>query len=79
MSDTVGFIRKLPTQLIASFRTTLAETLEADVLLHVVDVANPLFRDQIAVVQKTLSDLGADSKPQLLVMNKIDAVTDRYC
>lgn len=78
VSDTVGFIRKLPTQLIASFRTTLAETLEADVLLHVVDVANPLFRDQIAVVQRTLHELGADSKPQLLVMNKIDAVEDRH-
>ncbi|OJX57381.1 MAG: GTPase HflX [Candidatus Kapaibacterium thiocyanatum] len=78
LSDTVGFIRKLPTQLVASFRTTLAETLEADVVLHVVDVANEHFRDHIRVVTETLHDLGAENIPMLLVFNKIDAVEERH-
>lgn len=72
LSDTVGFIRKLPAQLIASFRSTLAEAQEADVLLHVVDVSNPDFREQIAVVQGTLHDIGCEGKPVVYVLNKID-------
>ncbi|TAE31711.1 MAG: GTPase HflX [Candidatus Kapaibacterium sp.] len=76
LSDTVGFIRKLPTQLVASFRSTLSETVEADVLLHVVDIAHPQFRDQIRAVQETLVAIGADSKPMLMVFNKIDAAND---
>jgi GTPase len=75
ISDTVGFIRKLPTQLVASFRTTLAETLEADVLLHVVDASSEYVRDHIMVVQKTLAELQADALPQIMVMNKIDQIT----
>lgn len=76
VSDTVGFIRKLPTQLVASFRSTLAETLEADVLLHVVDVSHPQFREQIAAVNETLQAIGAETKPVLMVFNKIDALPD---
>ncbi|MBS1562442.1 MAG: GTPase HflX [Bacteroidetes bacterium] len=78
LSDTVGFIRKLPSQLVASFRTTLAETLEADVLVHVVDVAALDVHDHIKVVMSTLHDLGADTKPIILVFNKIDLITDRH-
>ena len=78
LSDTVGFIRKLPTQLVASFRTTLAETLEADVLLHVVDVSHRYFRDQLNVVEQTLAELGAEEKPILLVFNKVDNVGDHW-
>lgn len=78
LSDTVGFIRKLPAQLVASFRTTLAETLEADVLLHVVDVANPQFRDHIRVVEETLAELGVTDVPILTVFNKVDLITDRF-
>ncbi len=78
LSDTVGFIRKLPTQLVASFRSTLAETLEADVLVHVVDISHPHFRDHIAVVEQTLTELGATDTPVLLVFNKIDLIEDRH-
>lgn len=78
LSDTVGFIRKLPTQLVASFQTTLAETIEADVLLHVVDASNPFVRDHIAVVDATLEELGASTIPTIVVFNKIDAVVDPY-
>lgn len=78
LSDTVGFIRKLPTQLIASFRSTLAETLEADVLIHVVDLSNEHFRDHLRVVEETLSELGVEGVPILTVFNKIDIVTDRF-
>jgi len=78
LSDTVGFIRKLPTQLIASFRSTLAETLEADVLLHVVDASSDQYRDHIAVVTETLRQLGAGNTRSILVFNKIDAIADRY-
>ncbi len=74
LSDTVGFIRKLPTHLVASFRSTLAETIEADVLLHVVDISHPQFRDQIAAVMETLEVIGAGDKPMLMVFNKIDAL-----
>ena len=75
LSDTVGFIRKLPTQLIESFKSTLDEVREADVLLHVVDISHPGFDDQIKVVNKTLLDIGAGNKPCLMVFNKIDAYT----
>jgi GTPase len=78
LSDTVGFIRKLPAQLVASFRTTLAETLEADVLLHVVDVSHRHFRDQLNVVEQTLAELGAEDKPIIVVFNKIDLIEDRW-
>ena len=75
MSDTVGFIRKLPTELIESFKSTLDEVREADLLLHVVDISHPGFEDQIAVVKHTLVDIGAGDKPTFLVFNKIDAYT----
>ncbi|MBQ4380742.1 MAG: 50S ribosome-binding GTPase, partial [Bacteroidaceae bacterium] len=75
LSDTVGFIRKLPTDLVESFKSTLDEVREADLLLHVVDISHPEFEDQIKVVEKTLADLGCAEKPQLLVFNKIDAYT----
>jgi len=72
LSDTVGFIRKLPTLLIESFKSTLAEVVEADVLLHVVDISNPEFENQMTLVKQTLFDIGAKEKPTLLVFNKID-------
>lgn len=75
LSDTVGFIRKLPHQLVESFRSTLDEVREADVLLHVVDVSHPNFEDQVNVVNQTLTDIKAHDKPTLLVFNKIDAFT----
>ncbi|MDF2437435.1 MAG: hflX [Bacteroidota bacterium] len=75
LSDTVGFIRKLPTNLIESFKSTLDEVREADVLVHVVDISHPGFEDQINVVNQTLADIGASDKPTLLVFNKIDAFT----
>ena len=75
MSDTVGFIRKLPTELIESFKSTLDEVREADLLLHVVDISHSGFEDQIAVVKQTLADIGAGDKPTFLVFNKIDAYT----
>ena len=75
LSDMVGFIRKLPTQLIESFKSTLDEVREADFLLHVVDISHPGFDDQIKVVNKTLHDIGAGNKPCLMIFNKIDAYT----
>ncbi len=72
LTDTVGFIKKLPTHLVASFRSTLSETAEADLLLHVVDFSRPDFRENIAEVQKILASLKADKIPTLLVLNKID-------
>lgn len=75
LSDTVGFIRKLPTQLVESFKSTLDELREADVLLHVVDISHPNFEDHIAVVRQTLIDIGASDKETILVFNKIDAFT----
>ena len=75
LSDTVGFIRKLPTQLIESFKSTLDEVREADMLLHVVDISHPGFEDQIRVVNQTLRDIGAQNKPTIMVFNKIDAYT----
>lgn len=77
LSDTVGFIRKLPTQLVASFRSTLAEAVEADVLVHVVDVTSPHLADHIQVVHRTLTDLGVEQQPTLMVFNKVDALDDR--
>ncbi len=73
LSDTVGFIRKLPTQLIEAFKSTLDEVREADILMHVVDISHPNFADQLAVVNKTLKDIGAGDKPVYLVFNKIDS------
>lgn len=73
LSDTVGFIRKLPTQLVESFKSTLDELREADVLLHVVDISHPNFEDHIAVVRQTLTDIGAGDKETVLIFNKIDA------
>ncbi len=73
LSDTVGFIRKLPTQLVESFKSTLDETREADILLHVVDISHPNFEDQLNVVKQTLSEIGAGDKRTILVFNKIDA------
>ena len=75
LSDTVGFIRKLPTELIESFKSTLDEVREADLLIHVVDISHPNFEEQIAVVKQTLQDIGAGEKPVFLVFNKIDAYT----
>lgn len=75
LSDTVGFIRKLPTDLVDSFKSTLDEVREADLLLHVVDISHPDFEDQIKVVDKTLADLDCSEKPQMIIFNKIDAYT----
>lgn len=73
LSDTVGFIRKLPTHLIESFKSTLDEVREADLLLHVVDISHPNFEEQIEIVEKTLLDIDKEEKPTILVFNKIDA------
>ena len=75
LSDTVGFIRKLPTDLVDSFKSTLDEVREADLLLHIVDISHPDFEDQIKVVDGTLADLGCSEKPQMIIFNKIDAYT----
>ena len=75
LADTVGFIRKLPSDLVESFKSTLDEVREADLLVHVVDISHPDFEEQITVVEKTLSDLGCADKPSMLVFNKIDAYT----
>ena len=75
LADTVGFIRKLPTDLVDSFKSTLDEVREADLLVHVVDISHPDFEEQINVVEKTLADLGCAEKPSMLVFNKIDAYT----
>ena len=77
LSDTVGFIRKLPHNLIAAFKGTLEEVLEADLLLHVVDVSHPMFEEHIAVVDETLGEIGASGKRTVLVFNKVDRVQDR--
>ena len=75
LSDTVGFIRKLPTDLVESFKSTLDEVREADLLIHVVDISHPDFEDQMKVVDKTLADLGAGEKPVIVLFNKTDAYT----
>jgi GTP-binding protein HflX len=73
LSDTVGFIRKLPTDLVESFKSTLDEVREADLLLHVVDISHPDFEEQIEVVNKTLADLSCGDKPMMVIFNKVDA------
>ena len=78
LSDTVGFIRKLPHHLVESFKSTLDETRESDIILHVVDIAHPQYEDQIRTVQATLKDLGVDDKPTLMVFNKMDLYRERY-
>jgi len=75
LSDTVGFIRKLPTQLVEAFKSTLDEVREADVLVHVVDISHPDFEEQMSVVEQTLKDIGASNKPCYVVFNKVDAYT----
>jgi len=75
LSDTVGFIRKLPTELVESFKSTLDEVREADLLVHVVDISHPQFEEQIDVVKATLRDIGAGDKPTYMVFNKVDAYT----
>jgi GTP-binding protein HflX len=75
LTDTVGFIRKLPTDLVESFKSTLDEVREADLLVHVVDISHPDFEEQISVVEKTVADLGAGGKPTMIVFNKVDAYT----
>jgi len=72
LSDTVGFIRKLPHHLIESFKSTLDEVTESDILLHVVDISHPLYHDQMDVVNQTLNELGAGDKPQIILYNKVD-------
>lgn len=79
LSDTVGFIRKLPTQLIEAFKSTLDEVREADILIHVVDISHPGFEEQMQVVENTLRDINADNKPIYVIFNKVDAYTyDEY-
>ena len=75
LSDTVGFIRKLPHQLVESFKSTLDEVRESDLLVHIVDISNQNFEEQIEIVDKTIMEIGAEAKPQLIVFNKIDAYT----
>lgn len=75
LSDTVGFIRKLPHQLVESFKSTLDEVRESDLLIHVVDISNPNFEDQIKIVNSTIAEIGASNKPMLIIFNKIDAYT----
>ena len=76
MSDTVGFIKKLPHHLISSFKATLEESRHADLLLHVVDISSPIVHKQIESVNTVLKELGCDKKPTIMVFNKIDAVKD---
>jgi GTP-binding protein HflX len=73
LSDTVGFIRKLPPQLVESFKSTLDEVREADLLLHVVDISHPNFEDHYLTVNKTLAEIGCDEKPTIVIFNKLDA------
>ena len=75
LADTVGFIRKLPHQLVESFKSTLDEVRESDLLLHVVDISNASFEDHIEVVEKTIAEIGASHIPSLIVFNKIDTYT----
>ena len=79
LSDTVGFIRKLPHSLVESFKSTLDEVREADLLLHVVDISHPQFEEQIAVVNETLKELKCIDKPTVLVFNKIDEIGRASC
>ncbi len=77
ISDTVGFIRKLPPNLVASFKSTLNEVREADIILHIIDITHPYFEDQIGVVENTLKELGSENKTHIKVFNKVDALADR--
>jgi GTP-binding protein HflX len=77
ISDTVGFIQKLPATLVAAFHATLEDLQEADLLLHVIDITHPKAPEQAETVNKTLKDLGLSETPQLLVLNKLDKLTDR--
>lgn len=76
LTDTVGFLRRLPHQLVAAFRATLEEVTEADLLLHVVDASHPQMEAQIQAVQEVLTELGAQDKPVVAVLNKVDKVTE---
>lgn len=78
LSDTVGFIRKLPHHLVESFKSTLDEVREADILLHVVDVSHPQYEEQIGIVNETLQSLKADDKPTIIVFNKVDLYAEKY-
>lgn len=78
ISDTVGFIRKLPPHLVASFKSTLNEVRDADIILHVIDISHPYFEDQITVVENTLKDLRSENKTQIKVFNKVDILNDRH-
>lgn len=75
IADTVGFIRKLPTELVESFKSTLDEVREADLLIHIVDISHPSFEDQIKVVNRTLLEINKEEKPMVIVFNKVDAFT----
>jgi GTP-binding protein HflX len=77
MSDTVGFIRKLPHNLVASFKSTLNVVREAELILHVIDVSHPYFEDHIEVVESTLKEMECEKKPQLKIFNKVDAINDK--
>ena len=78
LSDTVGFIRKLPHSLIESFKSTLDEVRESDILLHIVDISHPQFEEQLEVVNQTLAELKVADKPTLVVFNKMDLYRDKY-
>jgi len=78
LSDTVGFIRKLPHHLVESFKSTLDEARESDILMHIVDLSHPQFEDHIKTVHETLISLAVDDKPQIIVFNKIDAYRKKY-
>jgi GTP-binding protein HflX len=75
LTDTVGFIRKLPHSLVESFKSTLDEVREADLLLHIVDISHPAFEEQVEVARQTLAEIGCSDKPAIMVFNKIDAYT----
>jgi GTP-binding protein HflX len=76
LSDTVGFINKLPHHLIASFQSTLAQTREADLLLHIVDLSDPFYTDHIKVVEDILKDLNINRKQSIIIFNKVDKISD---
>src|SRR5207248_6592187 len=78
LTDTVGFIRKLPHKLVEAFKATLEEVVQADLLVHVVDVSHPQAEDQIQAVDAVLREIGADGKPTLMVSNKIDQLTGNH-
>jgi GTP-binding protein HflX len=78
ISDTVGFIRKLPAHLVASFKSTLNEVRDADIILHIIDISHDFFEDHIKVVEETMKELQCGDKVQLMVFNKVDAVTDKH-